>query len=128
MKRCHSCAHWEPNNEGLPIRLRLCSKAMIGRGEEIGDQRSVALCMGEGIEGELFTRDDFGCIEWKEGSVLVMIARTRIVHRYECGKIAHAIAMTLRHLHNRTKYDHGYYQKEIEKHLERISELYERED
>lgn len=59
--RCSSCKHWVDNHyvsEGYSDRHKMCNIA----NEDNSDGLMDAICSGEGIGGELITRDDFGCV------------------------------------------------------------------
>jgi hypothetical protein len=59
--RCSTCKHWVDNYYVLQEysdRHKMCNVAT----EDDSGSFMDAICSGEGIGGELITRDDFGCV------------------------------------------------------------------
>jgi hypothetical protein len=59
--RCSTCKHWVDNYyvlQGYSDRHKMCNVAT----EDDSGGFMDAICSGEGIGGELITRDDFGCV------------------------------------------------------------------
>lgn len=61
MPRCSTCKHWVDNLyvlQGYSNDYRMCNIA----DEDESNGMIDAICSGEGIGGELITRNDFGCV------------------------------------------------------------------
>jgi hypothetical protein len=61
MPSCSTCKHWTDNFyilQGYSKDYKMCNIADEDRSNGMID----AICLGEGIGGELITRNDFGCI------------------------------------------------------------------
>jgi len=61
MPSCSTCKHWIDNFyvlEGYPENYKICNIADEDKSNGMID----AICSGEGIGGELITRNDFGCV------------------------------------------------------------------
>lgn len=71
MTTCATCKHWgNPYNcddeRAMPVKagMRLCNASVV-TGDITPTHLFVATCIPEGIDGELFTRAEFGCRAWE---------------------------------------------------------------
>jgi hypothetical protein len=61
MPCCSNCKHWIDNSyvlQGYSEDYKVCNIADEDKSKGMID----AICSGEGIRGELITRNDFGCV------------------------------------------------------------------
>jgi hypothetical protein len=67
---CGTCRHWggpyDERDENF-ARFRECDKAAGHEELVLQERKFFATCLMESIAGELFTRDDYGCVEYESG-------------------------------------------------------------
>jgi hypothetical protein len=68
---CKDCRHWEKDdhmikNLNLPVEdTAFCSLHSLDGAADIKNVLALAICFSEGIDGELITRGDFGCVSFE---------------------------------------------------------------
>jgi hypothetical protein len=70
---CRTCKHWAaPYDERDPQfdRFRECDKAARHSELVLHERKHFATCLWESIAGELFTRDDYGCVEYEAADII----------------------------------------------------------
>ena len=64
---CGNCKYWKPITDykvgKMLIEYKLCTKHSQERDFDASNVNATAVCLSEGIEGELLTKENFGCIE-----------------------------------------------------------------
>jgi len=78
MNNCKDCGHWDKNGETLGVvdgfdgNTGLCmliSTSEYGLNNLAESSKAEAICMNEGVGGELICSPYFGCIEWVKKDV-----------------------------------------------------------
>jgi len=74
MNRCKTCKHWrgieswvfgKDKREEDARGRRMCHAVSNQRKPERPGQLAAAVCLDEGIDGELLTAPEFGCVMWE---------------------------------------------------------------
>ena len=68
MSKCKDCKYWNTTSCFLSDvcgDFGYCEKHSPERGDDTKDNLAIAMCYGEGIEGEFLTKPEFGCVEFE---------------------------------------------------------------